>query len=1728
MGTTSTGIYTTFYENPNEGIESLEDVRERNEMGQGFTINNGILSTSTYDQSARRTFRASRKALKRRKNSKRLALLILNSLGISLSESQEETLRFLMNRRGFTYLEVEAKDQEKMHNLYFSLEEESFRKELAPAIEKYNSLVNEKKWISSEKWNHLKELLKDNPFPFGELEEPFDLWVVTLTFLFQTFLEEKEKDKSFILEEELTEALLETFLDFQNKGRLWFALYKKQEKEKGLKEKDQDLFSSLSLDLEDAQILLTIEKKMEGKILKESLEAILKEFKEGKRSREKAFLELKGDLENPQTSAYTLFKESIEPKLSLEEFMNLLANTINLQNRYFRQYFQYGKDYPFPEKGDTWQSERAYLLYQKYIKRVFKSNRKEIFSYLEDWQNSDKKENFAWALTQIPYQKTIPPFESNNNRQTPKCSHIYLNWAWLVHKLQGRENLLKNFTDQLQALYPPYAQDLPVFPLGKEKQTLLWVKKESLIFHRFLDSTAFLLKSILEKLDNSYEIRSNKKLLYKPIIHRLSLSDPEKDALINLVEEAKKEQNHIKKLEKDIIFQEKGVIQELSLSLAYAISNASSIEKSPFILCDNHPPLKKKRKNSYLQKYFSFGEAESLVFFDSLQRRYIKEESVKKGALYTHIEKLKSLRNSLGNLLNLRFLSCQKNLKKLSRENIDKIPLNTPPEESPLTEREKDLILTITYLSDELYSVYTRSLRNKGMTPLEREEISPWKNRGESFALKKEKKYYEIERSFLIHPSLILQLADILLSSKGSGFAKECNSCHCENQWRSSFEEEEEVEKGLLVEGQRCLPLSKGGEIPFSGKVRRFCDALSLRMTKSLFPLLKDQLEKWDRESLLKLNIPLFVEKNSFSFEESLKRSRGKKKESENEKNLLAVQKPLSEIKISPYSGRAITEGNKELDHILSRSYSRSLAKGLVFNSEVNLIPCRDDDNRQKSHGWYSLEELNFEHMKEVFGSYAKEGDYSQIREFIRERLTPYFEKKKKYHNFKRLSEEDKRAFRYVLFTWQDNFLTFEEKEAILFHVLKMSTRTLINGTQKYFLQSLKKKWNQALLRYQQEREIPEDKLNISFTLSVIDCTDYRSYLLHDLRYDLRKSMGNIQENLGKEEIQTPYSHILDSYIIYNVGYFFNNSISTKEAKDKIEKLGEREQKFLFEKKDQEDNSFALELVKCIPKSYQIHFMDSLEMVSERKTNKASKQLFKTTFYAQRFLPLIITEKGLGFGFSPNNSFISDPDGFNSPLYTLLYPYLKNKEGLPTPQEIEEGVAFGPCYPYLKKLDGVRVQKFLTESFHKEQENPEAKGINLEEIFSSLSYRTTRMGLDPALPLKEFEKMIKDKDILKVLIKEPLKLNSFFQVKFKTFGLKKDKKQEWIDQGKDCLLELPYIRTWRELEKLYRQEKEETPEECLRKALENLRNSFKEGQIKTSLKHGVKGKKFSLIIPTTMGDLRIKRKDPHGKEFFQLFDSITKIKGFNIVKDAKGKIKPEESSLIFSPNISSYDPTTRFLAKDTLHTKDDIAIKEDWFLFDFSHNFLLKMGYCFPEGKRRDFLLRLSKDSPLWNEFLSFLDKEEDFKSYERTPLSIVYKDEASKKEKSEKEKEEKEVLPKKDNKLKESYLANNFLQKIINEALQEGFPSLNLKKEIGIGSFNPGTRKIIYQVKKNYIDIFFRSSGSSSFDNMIYEYSLDPANHAFSSPKEGNSYSHKKLKEDFFKDSLIEDNIFY
>ncbi len=61
-------------------------------------------------------------------------------------------------------------------------------------------------------------------------------------------------------------------------------------------------------------------------------------------------------------------------------------------------------------------------------------------------------------------------------------------------------------------------------------------------------------------------------------------------------------------------------------------------------------------------------------------------------------------------------------------------------------------------------------------------------------------------------------------------------------------------------------------------------------------------------------------------------------------------------MNICPYKGASIG-GQGEIDHI----YPRSLSKkhfGVIFNSEVNLIYCSSQGNREKKEEHYLLEHL--------------------------------------------------------------------------------------------------------------------------------------------------------------------------------------------------------------------------------------------------------------------------------------------------------------------------------------------------------------------------------------------------------------------------------------------------------------------------------------------------------------------------------------------------------------------------------------------------------------------------------------------------------------------------------------------------------------------------------------------------------------------------------------------------
>lgn len=323
------------------------------------------------------------------------------------------------------------------------------------------------------------------------------------------------------------------------------------------------------------------------------------------------------------------------------------------------------------------------------------------------------------------------------------------------------------------------------------------------------------------------------------------------------------------------------------------------------------------------------------------------------------------------------------------------------------------------------------------------------------------------------------------------GFSSSCKYCSEENAIRMSLEE-------------KVVRLATITSKPIDGVVGRLLDRISWEIVSKVGREIG--IKKFDE-----LKIPIIIEQNSFKFQEDLldiKNDTNKRKKEKILKRKTSweneVQDKWKRIEnssegICPYTGQ-ILSSNGEYDHIIPRSYSLKNHK-TIFDTEVNLIYCSAQGNREKKDHLYRLENLNDQYLFKVFGKSKREEIKADLIDFWNS--NPHL-------NINQLTPDEKTKLRHCLFV--------EEIRRQIIEKLNQQIKSKVNGTQKYLGVLLKKKI---------ENKYAEIKDKLSISLFFVDA---------EKRYALREVLSSKNSKYKKESFQGLDSHVVDAALCASIG----------------------------------------------------------------------------------------------------------------------------------------------------------------------------------------------------------------------------------------------------------------------------------------------------------------------------------------------------------------------------------------------------------------------------------------------------------------------------------------------------------------------------------------------------------------------------------------------------------------
>lgn len=521
LGAKNTGVFSALYDKGTK-LENLN-----NKAGKVYELSKDSYTLLMNNRTAKRH---QRRGIDRKQLVKRLFRLIwTEKLNLEWDKNTQQAISFLLNRRGFSFLEekhdasyfekfpIEAiellpqqlrldKSSDEKYDLntkiFETLENDTF-KDVFVEIE--SNIKQVKKNIVKANIINLIKSAIDDKVSKGEIksteQNKFDdlkkvsLWIIEDIFDSETFTYIDNVDNYskniFDYLNSLSNDQLETLrknlpaVDLNEyKNSIWN-------------------FNISNFNLDNEKL---IEKLEAGDIsahlhhLGYALQNIKKELDEGSRHRSKYFEEVASVLleQNHKEEYLRSFCQNLHAgkyiNLNVKKLVNLIGNLSNLELKPLRKYFN-DKAHT---QADYWDEQKFAQTYCRWILGEWRVGSKDKdkkdgakYSYKklcndlkrEVGTTQNIKGSIIEFLTELDPCRTIPPYQDNNNRKPPKCQSLILNpkfldtkypeWqSWLdkLKSIQSVKEYLANFEDDLKGLTTSKKQPYFVETKSSNKQ----------------------------------------------------------------------------------------------------------------------------------------------------------------------------------------------------------------------------------------------------------------------------------------------------------------------------------------------------------------------------------------------------------------------------------------------------------------------------------------------------------------------------------------------------------------------------------------------------------------------------------------------------------------------------------------------------------------------------------------------------------------------------------------------------------------------------------------------------------------------------------------------------------------------------------------------------------------------------------------------------------------------------------------------------------------------------------------------------------------------------------------------------------------------------------------------------------------------------------------------------------------------------------------------------------
>ena len=1211
LGAKNTGVYYAHYQAGSclEGIEK---------EGRVYQLEKDAYTLLMVNRTA---IRHQRRGFDRRQMVKRLFKLIWEKYKLSWDKNVQQSVSFLLNRRGFTFL------MEEYNTKILS----QFPKEV------YKLLPDE-----------VKEGVEENQEDGGyDFDSTLKAW--------SREGEDKVRTMLKALEEKINVAEKDSVWNFKKKSnkdepakKLEIIKFKVETAE--FNQIDELAESASKKDKEKYKKDIWNLKKTHLHHLTFAIKKTLDELESGSRHRSKYFAEIKSVLENQNhTHNYLknfcgdLHSKKYKP-LNAHKLTHLIGHLSNFELKPLRKYFNNEKH----KNDDYWDEAFLSKLFDRWILREWRVNPEKdkdkakgksgdyekLKKKWKDYKADKPKTVIDFWLSTCPLL-TIPPYQDNNNRRPPRCQSLILNpmfldldkkypqWQNWLGKLKALSEVkyLGNFEEELKELKggkgKPYFDTEIKCELKKDKKNSGYRTKK--------DLDARILQFIFDRVKNDDLLKLNEIYSHAKKIKQLKRDlkqdggQKTKDELENTKKKLEKTIEHSKlvdDLKTDINFQRDGIFTEnsfLHLVCKYYKLRQKAKDGRLFI----HPEYRYiKGKGRGYESTGRFDDKDHLLTYcnhKSRQKRYQTLNDLA-GLLQVSPQKLEQhVQEQDGKTIDEKILHWL--------NGVEHLKINCEKSSKEQKDRRGSLKLDI----QNIYSlIYYNKDNHRNLSDQKIKEVLKRSKVEEAFKLynfcEKSKKLSQKITCSLYDPSkqeewqkrleknpasafyFLSQMHNIAFKDR-SGNSSTCAVCSMDNAQRMKQVQTNNIKKELHAKAQTLPAIST-----------RLIDGAVMRLARIVGDAIAE--DKWkkiqeDIEEGHKVHIPIITESNRFEFEPSKeelvkshrqKPRKGKALERSDQKTydetVNKINQDSNKTGICPYTGELLGDNGGEIDHIIPRTSSYG-----TLNDEANLIYVSKKGNQAKSNQQYLLADLHNEYKKKQFNT----TDDREIEEWIIDQIGNGEDgdfKFGQYRSFINLNLEEQKAFRHAL------FLKGHSLREKVIRAIDNRTRTFVNGTQRYFAEVL------ANRLYKKAKALKKQEL-LSFDYFGVEAqSNSRGDGISDLRKDYEKIDSDIKKYSKDGNQQEPYSHLIDAQLAFAI-------IADVHKKEGSLKLNIDDSTHLRPMDKGTGEAFDNIFDKIKIEQEDLEIID-LKRRKPRENFSSHRSFTRDTFYADHYLPILL------------------------------------------------------------------------------------------------------------------------------------------------------------------------------------------------------------------------------------------------------------------------------------------------------------------------------------------------------------------------------------------------------------------------------------------------------------------------------------------------------------------------